>query len=123
MDKYNVENISRIVKGTIIQQVSDLPVRHLLSDSRKLLYPESTLFIPIVSERRNGHDYIPELYKKGVRHFMISDDIAVAAFPEANFIRVKNTLQALHALAAFHRQEFNIPVIGITGSNGKTIVK
>jgi alanine racemase len=73
--------------------------------------------------RRDGHQFIPELYKKGVRNFVVSELPGQAVYPDANFILVDDTLAALQGLAAFHRQQFNIPVIGITGSNGKTIVK
>ena len=73
--------------------------------------------------RRDGHQFIDELYKRGVRNFIVSGEIKIADYPEANFILVSDTLEALQRLAAFHRKQFNIPVIGITGSNGKTIVK
>src|SRR5439155_10209283 len=73
--------------------------------------------------RRDGHQFIPELYKKGIRNFVVSEAIETAAYPQSNFISVKDTLAALQQLAAYHRTRFNIPVIGITGSNGKTIVK
>jgi UDP-N-acetylmuramyl pentapeptide synthase len=98
-------------------------ISHILLDSRKLLHAESTLFISIVSERRNAHQYIPELYAAGVRTFVVSETTHVESAPEANFIVVKDTMQALHQLVAYHRQQFQIPIIGITGSNGKTIVK
>lgn len=121
--QYTVAQIVKILKGTLLQQAGQFPIEHLLLDSRRLTFPQSSLFIPIVSERRDGHQFIPELYKKGVRNFIISQEMDLNPFPEANFIGVKNTLQALHALTAYHRQQFRIPVIGITGSNGKTIVK
>lgn len=121
--QYSVENVCRIMKGTLVQQTGNPEIAHLLLDSRKLAYPASSLFIPVVSERRNGHRYIGELYEKGVSNFVISEEIPLPPFPRANFIRVKDTVQALQALAAHHRRQFSIPVVGITGSNGKTIVK
>ncbi|WP_341834393.1 bifunctional UDP-N-acetylmuramoyl-tripeptide:D-alanyl-D-alanine ligase/alanine racemase [Chitinophaga pollutisoli] len=120
---YTAESISKILKGELLQQTGHPEIEHILLDSRKLLVAETSLFIPLVSERRNAHQYIDDLYKKGVSNFVVSEPIAAGLYPNANIILVKNTLQALHALVAWHRQQYNIPVIGITGSNGKTIVK
>ncbi len=120
---YTAESISKILKGELLQQTGHPEIEHILLDSRKLLVAETSLFIPLVSERRNAHQYIDELYQKGVSNFVVSEPIAQGLYPNANIILVKNTLQALHALVAWHRQQFNIPVIGVTGSNGKTIVK
>lgn len=92
-------------------------------DSRKIYSPTDSLFFALKGLRRDGHRFIPELYKKGVRSFVISDAISTTDYPEAEFIRVYDTLEALQHLTAFHRKQFSIPVIGITGSNGKTIVK
>ena len=103
--------------------VNDHEVEHLLLDSRKAYLPSTSLFVALVSARRNGHDFIGELYERGVRSFIISQPVEASVFSDANFIRVPDTLQALQQLAAYHRRRFSIPVIGITGSNGKTIVK
>lgn len=121
--RYSIESIGKILKGSLVQGDGSAEIEHLLLDSRKLIYPDTSLFIPMVSERRNGHQYIPGLYARGVRNFVVSDAVPFTEFPLANFIRVKNTRQALHVLTAYHRQQFHIPVIGITGSNGKTVVK
>ena len=117
--------IALIVKGSILQAGNGQePVRELLIDSRLLTTPAQSLFFAIVSKRNDGHKYILELYEKGVRNFVVSAEPEnLLLCHEANFILVKNTLNALQALCAAHRKEFNIPVIGITGSNGKTIVK
>jgi len=98
-------------------------IEHLLLDSRKVHSPATSLFFALKSQRRDGHQFIPELYKKGVRNFVVSEAINRTAYPASNFIFVKNTLYALQKLVATHRSRFTIPVIGITGSNGKTIVK
>lgn len=119
---YTIENIAAVVKGEAVI-VKDAPIEHLLFDSRKAYSPLSSLFFAIVGDRKDGHQFIPELYRKGVRNFVVSQKIDAGKFPEANFIKVENTLTALQTLAASHRQQFSIPVIGITGSNGKTIVK
>lgn len=99
------------------------PVEHLLLDSRKVYAPATALFFALQGPRRDGHRFIPELYRKGVRNFVVSSPVDTTACPEANFVAVADTLAALQQLAAWHRSRFNIPVIGITGSNGKTIVK
>ncbi|SIO41299.1 bifunctional UDP-N-acetylmuramoyl-tripeptide:D-alanyl-D-alanine ligase/alanine racemase [Chitinophaga niabensis] len=120
---YTAESISKILKGELLQQTGNAEIEHILLDSRKLLIPETSLFIPLVSERRNAHQYIDEMYQKGVSNFVVSEPMSTAQYPKANIILVKNSLQALHTLVAYHRHQFQIPVIGITGSNGKTIVK
>jgi len=121
--KYTIENISFIVGGRILQNHDETVIEHLLIDSRKLYSASSSLFFALRGPRRNGHQFIPELYKKGVKNFIINERIRDGDFPDANFILVNDTLEALQRLTAFHRKQFNIPVIGITGSNGKTIVK
>ena len=109
----------------------DAVIRHLHIDSRKLTSPESSLFFALKSERNDGHKFIGDAYKKGVRNFVVAslpspvigEGRGDEVFAGANFILVKDTLVALQHIAANHRRKFNIPVIGITGSNGKTIVK
>jgi Alr-MurF fusion protein len=95
----------------------------LLTDSRRLIYSDSTLFFALYGKRREGHEFIPDLYLRGVRNFVIYRSLPTDDYPDANFILVKDSLRALQLLATFHRQQFDLPVVGITGSNGKTIVK
>lgn len=120
---YNAESISKVLKGELLQQTGNPEIEHILLDSRKLTFPETSLFIPLVSNRRNAHQYMEEVYEKGVSNFVVSEPLPADKFPKANIILVKDTMHALHMLVAFHRQHFQIPVIGITGSNGKTVVK
>jgi alanine racemase len=94
-----------------------------LTDSRRLVYPETTLFFALYGPRRDGHAFIPDLYLRGVRNFIIYQSLEIKDYPDANFILVKDSLRALQSVAAFHRQLYDLPVVGITGSNGKTIVK
>lgn len=99
-------------------------VTELAIDSRKVMNPEHTLFFAIETEKNDGHFYIPELYRLGVRNFVITK--VMESYSEcvaANFLFVDDSVYALQQLAMKHRQCFHIPVIGITGSNGKTIVK
>ncbi|CAL1521574.1 bifunctional UDP-N-acetylmuramoyl-tripeptide:D-alanyl-D-alanine ligase/alanine racemase [Chitinophaga sp. MM2321] len=120
---YNAASINKTLKGELLQETGFSEIDHLLLDSRKLSFPETSLFIALVSQRRNAHQYIDELYRKGVSNFIVSEAVPLENYPNANFILVKDTLQALHTLVASHRHQFQIPVIGVTGSNGKTIVK
>ncbi len=124
-EKFIISEIARIVKGRLLGKTeADLAVTDILVDSRLLFLAESTLFFAIPTRRNDGHRYISELYDKGVRCFVISNpEFDIQSFADAAFILVKNSLDALQALAAAHRKKFDIPVIGITGSNGKTIIK
>jgi Alr-MurF fusion protein len=123
--KYTVKDISSIISGTLFGEGNrDALILHLLIDSRRITHAETSLFFAIKGERHDGHKFIYDLYEKGVRNFVVSK------LPEeegkvngAGFILVKDTLKALQELCAAHRKRFSIPVIGITGSNGKTIVK
>ena len=119
---YSLRQISEIVNGQMVGDLSERLVCDLLIDSRQLVAAEKALFFAIVSTRNDGHKYIKELYDKGVRAFIVCH-LPEGLFPEASFIVVDDTLKALQTLATHHRQQFHIPVIGITGSNGKTIIK
>jgi Alr-MurF fusion protein len=123
--EYPVSEIINIVNGKHARQpFFERVIRDILIDSRKLISPDQCLFFALSSKRNDGHKYIPELYSKGVRDFIVARVPSdIESYPEANFILVKNTLLALQALVRVHREKFNIPVIGITGSNGKTVVK
>jgi alanine racemase len=121
--KYHIEDIVPIVKGKLLQQKDNGLVEQLLTDSRKLIFPQTSLFFAIKGPRRDGHSFIEPLYAKGVRHFVVSELVDGSVVPEASIIEVQDVLMALQALAAHHRKLFSIPVVGITGSNGKTIVK
>ncbi len=106
-----------------MQQGATAIIEYLLPDSRKVLFPATSLFFALKGPRRNGHSFLSEAYDKGVRNFVVSQEAGSNLPPDANIIIVKDTLQALQTLAAWHRKQFSFPVIGITGSNGKTIVK
>ncbi len=119
---YSMRHIAEIVGGQLVGSDSERQISDLLIDSRQLIVAEKALFFAIVSARNDGHKYIMDLYEKGVRAFVVSR-IPETSCPDASFIVVEDTLKALQALAAHHRNQFDIPVVGITGSNGKTIVK
>lgn len=121
---YGIKNILKIVGGQWMNKtIHDASVDHVLFDSRKIIFPKTALFFAFTGVRSDGHQFIGSLYDAGVRNFVVSKATPVKNYPDANFIKVEDTLQALHRLAAFHRKQFGLKTIGITGSNGKTIVK
>ncbi len=120
---YSIQEVSGIINARC-NIVSDRKIVHLLTDSRAVSFPETTLFFALKTKTNDGHKYVGDLYKLGVRNFVISEEFPeYKQMKEANFLIVKDALRALQQLAAYHRKRFSIPVIGITGSNGKTIVK
>ena len=104
---------------------ADGSIRWILTDSRSVCFPEDTLFFAIRSERNDGHKFIADLYRRGVRNFVVEELPAdrETAYADANFLKVPRSVEALQRLAERHRDEFDIPIVGITGSNGKTVVK
>jgi Alr-MurF fusion protein len=124
MSNYSIKNIATITGGKLVGNGEEM-ISQLIVDSRQPFSPEGSLFIALRGERHDGHNFILELYlKKGLRNFLVEKSI-----PElndnkgVNLIIVDNSLQALQKIAAYHRNQFKCPVIAITGSNGKTIVK
>lgn len=121
--KYFIDNIAAIIKAKWLVQHDNALIEQLLIDSRKLIFPQSSLFFALKGPRRDGHSFINQLYKKGVRNFVVNEAVDVTTLADANVLQVSDPLQALQNLVASHRKQFSLPVIGITGSNGKTIVK
>lgn len=115
--------LEKIVGGKILSIFEDRPVENLIIDSRKVLVSSGSLFFAIQGERNNGHDFIPALYKIGIRQFVVERKDSTRDFTDVNTLVVSSSVDALQNLVAFYRKNFNLPVIGITGSNGKTIVK
>jgi alanine racemase len=123
MTDYSFEHIAGIINGRILHLHAESRIEQLVIDSRKIIFPANSIFFALTSQRRDGHDFIDEVYKKGVRNFVVSRQIELSNWSEANFVLVTNTLKSLQRIANHHRKQFSYPVIGITGSNGKTIVK
>lgn len=120
---YKINEIAGII-GAERHGCADGVVNWLLIDSRSLCFAEETLFFALKTHRNDGHRYVDELYRRGVRNFVVADlPKNVATMADANFLVVDDVLKALQTLAAHHRGRFDIPVIAITGSNGKTTVK
>lgn len=123
--QYSLQQISEITNGTFnVNDSAHVVIKDLITDSRKIIAVEHSLFFAL-KVSRDGHHYIDDVLKQGVKNFVISDPDASTKImaAKANYILVPNTLAALQQLAAHHRKSFNYPVIGITGSNGKTFVK
>lgn len=121
---YQLHHIISIISGDVFGPLSpESTIEHLLLDSRQVIFPSVSLFFAIKGTKHDGHQFINQAYSQGVRYFVISAPLPYSDFPEATFILVNDSLTALQKLATFHRHQFSLPCIGITGSNGKTIVK
>lgn len=134
---YSIEKLAEMA-GAKRFGTTEARISRLLTDSRSLSFPEETLFFALKTDRNDGHRYIDNLYQRGVRNFVVSalpdswilekqgiknSNNQELKYSDANFLVVDNTLKALGQIARQHREAFNIPVLAITGSNGKTIVK
>ena len=116
--------LPEITGGRYIQFYQDSVIEHLIIDSRKASAQAGSVFFAIKGIRHDGHDYIADIYRLGTRQFVVEEPVSkLTDFPEANFLLVASAVNALQDIAAYHRNSFSIPVIGVTGSNGKTIVK
>ena len=123
---YTIEKITTLIGARRIG-TADAKIGWLLTDSRSLCFPEETLFFALKSARNDGHRYIEDLYRRGVRNFVVESNskfsVLNSQLEGANFLVVPSPLEALQRLAERHRDEFDCPIVGITGSNGKTMVK
>ena len=121
---YTLQQVATLT-GAQIFGTTNPTIEWLLTDSRSLAYPETSLFFALHTRTGDGHRYIDDLYHRGVRSFVVGvlPDHYAAQYPEATFLLTASPLKALQLLAEQHRRRFDIPVVGITGSNGKTIVK
>ena len=129
MLKYSIIKIATLIGARRVGD-TDAQIGWLLTDSRSLCFPEETLFFALKSARNDGHKYISDLYRRGVRNFVVESrgiqeycPNSASEMIDANFLIVPSPLAALQRLAERHRDEFDIPIVGITGSNGKTMVK
>ena len=123
--QYTIEQISTLMGARLEGHAPQAIINWLLTDSRSLSFPEETLFFALTTKRNSGARYIAELYARGVRNFVVGEqeyNTSPSDFPQddtANYLIVSNPLKALQKLAEQHRERFHIPIIGITGSNGK----
>ena len=122
--EYSIHEIASIIGAKTVQRDAHASgVTHLLTDSRSLVDPPHTIFFALKGNGNDGHRYVEPLYRRGVRYFVVMETPQLDTMPEATFLVVDDSLAALQALAASHRRRFNIPVLAITGSRGKTTVK
>lgn len=119
----HIHQIAQWCQGSWLQQQDNSLIKSLIIDSRKVDDAATALFIALPALRRDGHQFIADAYEKGIRNFLVSQTLDITPFKGANFIIVPHTQKALQAIVAAYRKQFKIPVIGITGSNGKTVVK
>lgn len=122
---YTINTIAKVI-GARRLGTNEAKINWLLIDSRSLCFPEETLFFALKTQKNDGHKYIEELYRRGVRNFVVeapTEEVSRGLHKDCNYLVVKNSLDALQSLAGYHRQQFSCPVIAITGSNGKTTVK
>ena len=124
---YEIGKIAQIIDARRLGD-STQQITWLLTDSRSLTTnPEQTLFFALQTARNNGARFIPQLYDRGVRNFVLNEEglskLDTTLLKDANLLIVNHPLQALQTLAEYHRRRFHCPVVGITGSNGKTVAK
>src|SRR4051812_9933638 len=105
--KYSINDIAQIINAEKVGS-ADFVAEHLLIDSRKIVFPAASLFFALPGPRRDGHDFISEVYERGVRAFVVSNSFPIPAFKDAVFLKVEDVLKALQLLAAYHRKQFNI---------------
>ncbi|MFF5382406.1 bifunctional UDP-N-acetylmuramoyl-tripeptide:D-alanyl-D-alanine ligase/alanine racemase [Pedobacter suwonensis] len=119
---YTVSKIAEILNANTKLFDGELIIHYLVIDSRSVLLPESSMFFAL-SSHRNGHEFIKDAYARGIRNFVVTEAKYIHEYPDGNFLLVNDALAALQKLSAYHRNQFDLKTIGITGSNGKTIVK
>lgn len=127
MSPYSFASIAEILDAAVTSAHQDnAQITTLGYDTRTLIHPPTCLFFAIQGKNKDGHVYLQEAFDKGVRNFVVSKSNIqdfLADHLECNIMCVENAVVAMQTLAAHHREQFNIPIVGITGSNGKTIVK
>ena len=117
------KDLEKVLKGRLFQMHRpNQQIRNLLTDSRRSFLGKEALFFAIPGPNHDGHNYLHEVYDKGCGQFIVEKP-PDADFPQANIFIVNNAVEALQEIAAEHRRHFNLPVVGLSGSNGKTIVK
>jgi len=121
-ESYTIQQIAEILNGKSFLVNPQANIKSLIVDSRSLADAPHSIFFAIKAQR-DGHQFLANAYQQGIRNFVVAQAMATEQFPEANWIEVPDTLVALQQLVAYHRSQYHLKVIGITGSNGKTIVK
>ena len=110
-----IQDVIKATGGTIQLNENNTPIAFLITDSRKAVFNESSLFFAIKGRYHDGHNFIGALYKKGIRQFIVENkNLPVNSFPGSNFLYVQNSIKAIQDIAAFHRKNFKLKIIGIT---------
>lgn len=120
--RYSLQQLADLLDAPLHGH-TDAVITAVATDTRQVTQGSTALFFCLVGERHNGHQFIEQAIQKGINSFIVSEKAVIGQWPGKNFLLVPDVLQALQTLAQKHREQFSIPVIGITGSNGKTIVK
>lgn len=121
---YRADTIAEIVSGSLIRHEHKFALAYLLYDTRKILFPKESIFFAIKTKKNDGHKFIKQAYHAGVRVFVVENEFDNSiVLQDVSIIEVDSVLDALQELVAYHRELYNLPIVGITGSNGKTIVK
>ena len=120
--KLSVQKCCSLLQAEYNGLPTDVTIDSIVIDSRSLQNSATTLFFALEGPNNDAHHFIHELISKGVQYFVVTH-IPENCEGKANFLLVKNTLTALQEIASYYRSLFDFPIIGITGSNGKTIVK
>lgn len=122
--RYSVSQLAHFASTSVVGR-DNIKVEKIVYDSRKTFEPDHTLFVAIHTGNNDGHAYITELYDKGIRAFIVEEkaDVNFSSYPDAGFIVCPNSVACLQKIASRIRQSFSVPFVGVTGSNGKTIVK
>ena len=123
IEGYELDAFAKMLGGRIIQRSAPDTIRYLVTDSRHFQTRKGAVFVAITGQQHNGHKYLKDAYQKGIRNFVVSQTEFLGDLPDSNVIEVSDALAALQRLATAHRNQFDYPVIAVTGSNGKTIVK
>jgi Alr-MurF fusion protein len=120
---YTIQEIIRILDCEAICVDEYAKVSHIVFDTRKIVQADSSIFIALHGNQHNGHQYLKTAWDIGIRNFLVEKNHDKIDLPDSNVLLVWDTLESLQKIAAYHRRKFDLDVIGITGSNGKTIVK
>lgn len=120
---FSLRHIAKIIHAEVVGDLKEITIRKIVTDSRKIIDTNGVVYAAISGERHDGHSFIKECFDKGIRYFIVEKKPTTVSESEAVFLVVKNTVRALQEIATAHRKQFHYPVIGITGSNGKTVVK
>lgn len=119
---FDIQEFADLIGGEIFGSPKQ-KIKILSTDSRSLPHSEGVMFVAINGKRHNGNDYIADVYKRGISSFLVDVKPDLTLYPDAVFCFVPDSLKALQKITAHIRAKFKGTVIGITGSNGKTIVK